>query len=84
MIHNAIELLNDQVTPFEILNLHEERDKDYILASVNSILVAVRVCYGNKLSFGRIPPEDKSRILDSLVRRSEFSTKAGLLEDVLI
>lgn len=84
MIHKAIELLNDQVTPFEILTLHEERDADYILASVNSILVAVRVCYGNKLSFERISPEDKSRILDSLVRRSEFSTKACLLEDILI
>lgn len=84
MIHNAIELLNDQVTPFEILNLHEERDTDYILVAVNSILAAVKVCYGDEISFDRIPPAERSHILDSLLRTSESHTKVGLFEEVLI
>jgi len=84
MIHNAIELLNDQVTPFEILNLHEEMDVDYILVAVNSIMVAVKVCYGDEISFERISPEKRKHILDSLVRSSESCTKAGLHEEILI
>lgn len=84
MIHNAIELLNDQVTPFEILNLHEERDTDYILVAVNSILAAVKVCYGDEISFDRISPEERSHILDCLLRISGSYTSEHLLEEILI
>lgn len=84
MINTAIELLNDQVTPFEILNLHEEMDADYVLVDVNSLLVAVKVCYSNWISFERISPEERKNILGSLVRDFDSCIKTGMIEDILI
>jgi len=47
-------------------------------------MVAVKVCYGDEISFERISPEKRKHILDSLVRSSESCTKAGLHEEILI
>lgn len=66
MIHRLINLLNDQSTPFKILNLYEDKDTDYLLVSIESMLVAVEVSYGDEISFKRISQESKGRVLCNL------------------
>lgn len=63
MINKIISRLNDQTTKFTIHDLYEERDIDYLLISIGSLLAVVEVDYSGDISFKRISKDKRTQIL---------------------
>ena len=63
MINKFIFRLNNQTTKFAIHDLYEERDIDYLLISIDSLLAVVEVDYSGDISFKRISKDKRTQIL---------------------